>query len=142
MSGGASDPFSATNIDPTCDLASTGYELFGGEPSFGIDTERCGYVTVEQPARTNIEAGDLLHYRLWHFELRAAEPATARIAFALDRRTVHELELAIPGPSGLDAPYFEAPFDVSEGAPVHFHLQNHGSNSYALLELTVGGVAP
>lgn len=134
------DPFRDTRApDPSCDLDTTGYELFGGEPSFGVDTARCGYVTVAAPALTHIDVGDPIHLRLWHFDLVAPEPATATVAIAVGGRTLFERNLAIPGPSGLDAPFFDAPFDAVAGDRVHFHVRNHGSNSYALLELTVGG---
>lgn len=136
----ASDPFrDEAPSDPSCDLATTGYELFGGEPSFGVDTMRCGYVTAATEALTYVETGDQIHLRLWHFDLIAPEAATATVAIAIGGRTLYERFLEIPGPSGLDAPYFEAPFDGKAGDPVHFHVRNHGSNSYALIELTVGG---
>ncbi len=136
----AADPFrDQAPSDANCDLATTGYELFGGEPSFGVDTMRCGYVTAEARALTHIAEGDQIHIRLWHFDLIAPEAATATVAIAVRGETLYEQFLAIPGPSGLDAPYFEAPFDAETGDPVHFHVRNHGSNSYALLELTVGG---
>ncbi len=134
------DPFRDTRpADPDCDLETTGYELFGGEPSYGVDTARCGYVTASAPSLTHIDEGDRLHIRLWHFDLVAREPATATVAITVGGRTLFEKHLAIPGPSGLDAPTLQAPFDTEAGDRVHFHVRNHGSNSYALLEVTVGG---
>ncbi|MCS6760404.1 MAG: hypothetical protein MO852_16865 [Candidatus Devosia euplotis] len=138
VSGQSDDPFRAFD-DGGCANPSTGFELFGGEPSFGIDAVDCAYVTVAQPTLTSIAEGDPLRFRLWHFELTAPGASSATVALALDGRVVHELYLPIPGPSGLDVPRFSAPFEVAAGAPLHFHVRNHGSNSYSLLEITVGG---
>lgn len=142
VSGASDDPYRDHFTDQTCEPVATGFELFGGEASYGIDSDRCMYVTIAQPAATHVDEGDLLHVRMWHFELEAAAPATATVALALDGTTVWERFLEIPGPSGLDVPYFDAPTDVPEGATVAFHVRNHGRNSYSLLEITVGGERP
>ena len=128
--------------DASCLVEAHGQEQLGGEDSYGIDTQDCGYITLGQPALVEIDEGDVLHMRLWHFELTAREEATSTIVVALDGQTTFERSIPIPADSGLEVPYWKATQDAPAGTQIQFHLRNHGTNSYSLIELVRGGEIP
>ncbi len=134
------DPYDAFRPGPdACPPTAFGLEDLGGEPTLGINAQDCAYVTLEQPALAEVERGDLVHIRIWHFQLVALEASTATMALTIDGRTILEREIPIPSPSELLSPRFTADFDAPAGANIVFHVRNHGSNSYNLIELSRGG---
>lgn len=139
---GALDPYDARRpAGVTCDPAAIGPKLIGGEHAYDIDSKSCLFVTVAQPSQQEIFEGETLRLRLWHFEL-LGPTGTATISLCFDAQPFFYKELAIPGPSGLDAPVWKAERDVPLGTPIQFHVANHGNNSYSLIELSVGGPFP
>jgi hypothetical protein len=138
----SADPFLAGRSFPRCEATTFGPELLGGERSFGVNGIDCAYVTVGQPALVEVDEGDLLHVRFWHFALLGLDTATATVVLTVGGHPVMERFIPIPAESELFAPYFEAEFSTGAGAPVLFHVENHGSNSYNLVELTRGGDRP
>ena len=107
-------------------------------PNILIDTGACDYLTVVQHTARAVSAGELLKLRLWHFELSAPAPAQAHAAVVVDSLTVLDELVAIPAAGGLIVRELRAPHDLNAGAPVYFHLHNHGANSWALVELSAG----
>lgn len=139
----AEDPFADRHPGgEVCPAASFGPEELSGEMSFGVDGLRCLYLTVRQDSLVEIDEGDLLHYRLWHFELVGLDAATATISMTIDGQPIIEERIPVPSPSTLRAPYFDANFSAPSGSEVLLHLENHGSNSYNLIEVTRGGERP
>lgn len=137
------DPFIAEKpAGAECRTEAHGPELLGGEMTLGIDTQDCGYISVAQPALHEIKTGDVLHLRLWHFELTSLQPSQSVAAIAVDGQVIFERSIPIPAESGLESPYWEATLDTPKGAQIVFHLRNHGTNSYSLIELTRGGEVP
>jgi hypothetical protein len=49
-----------------------------------------------------------------------------------------QARVPIPSGSGLLSPEWLASRELPAGTPVHFHLHNHGANSWSLIELSVG----
>lgn len=154
----ATDPFSPLRgPDHFCDPIGYGFEDLAGEPSYGVESGACNYLTVVQPARTAIAPGDEILVRLWHFALTAPSPSEAYLAIQVGDRLIWQARLPIPCRGGLtgatpggdcpdnpnraevDPPVFTADFAALPGTPVYFHVQNHGENGYNLLEITVGG---
>ena len=110
-------------------------ESFGGEAAFEVRTDFCNDVTVTQALLTDLHAGDTVEVRLWHYELWAPAPGEGVVALAVDGEPVWEDHIAIPGPSELVKDTFTVDADVPAGAPLQFHVHNHGINTWDLLEL-------
>lgn len=138
------DPFiSRKPAEAPCVPDSIGYEDFAAEASFTVKSQGCTYVTVAQPCLSGACPGEQLHLRLWHYNLtNITGAAEAYAAIALDGKTVWEETIPIPGPSGLIRPYLPIDTELAEGTRIEFHLQNHGQNSWNLIELSVGGEPP
>ncbi|MDB4974017.1 MAG: hypothetical protein JWN48_2358, partial [Myxococcaceae bacterium] len=81
-------------------------------------------------------AGETLKVRLWHFELSAPEPATAHVAVLVDGLAILDETVPIPAAGGLLIKELRVPRPIPAGAPVYFHLHNHGANSWALVEVS------
>jgi hypothetical protein len=130
------DPFDDRPEDVGCDDSAWGNELIGGEESLEIGTDSCAYLIVAQPSLALGLAGDIVHLRLWHYELNHFEPAEAHAAVSIAGEIVWEVRHDIPGGSGMDPPYWDAPSDFEIGDEVLFHLHNHGSNTWNFIELS------
>jgi hypothetical protein len=122
--------------DMTCDpMAHKTEEVSPGVWSYSIETERCHWLTLQQSTALPIKAGDRLRMKVWHFELNAGAPANAHLGLATPYETLLIAEEPIPQPGGmvtLDALFTQ---DLPQGAPLYFHLDNHGANSWHLLEV-------
>jgi hypothetical protein len=130
----AADPFAALKTGPVdCPEAAWGVEDLSGEDALGVDTVDCGYLTVEQPSLEALHQGDTVALRLWHFELTGPEGAVSELGLALDGELVWREVLPIPREGELLTPSFIVGDDLPRGTPVHFHVSNHGSNSYNLI---------
>lgn len=132
------DPFAPPvpfRID--CDpVAGFGVQPFGGDLVFEVATGACNWATVEQPLQGDIAEGELFRPRLWHFELTSPRPAEGYAAVAIEDRIVWEYRVAIPAPSALVRHGWIADTDIPAGTPVRFHVDNHGINTWSLVEIT------
>jgi hypothetical protein len=134
---GAADPFAAERPgEAACDPSAVTQEVFGGEPALEVWTGLCDWVSVTQPLLAAVPAGAEVTLRLWHFELTAPAPGSARLAVAIDGEPVWQTTLVIPAASGLVRETWTLPRAAAAGAPIVFHLDNHGANTYALLEIS------
>lgn len=136
------DPFDDRPADAGCNRAGIMPELLAEEPVFSVDTGFCGYITVAQPTLREIAAGQSIKVRLWHFELSAPMPAQAHAAVLVDGLHVLDELIPIPSPGGLLVRELVAPRAIPKGASVYFHLHNHGSNSWSLVEVSAGPCGP
>jgi hypothetical protein len=134
----AEDPFDDRPAEIHCGAGAAMAELLGGEGSFSVDTGACDYLTVTQGTRRAVAAGELLKVRLWHFDLSAPEPAEAHAAVRVDGLPLLDERIPIPKPGGLITAQLLAPRAIPQGAPVLFHLHNHGANSWSLVEVSAG----
>lgn len=132
----ADDPFTdAPEVVDCRDYATIAQEL-GQEPVFDVETGFCNYVTVQQPALEAVAAGSTIKVRLWHFDLLAPQPAEAHVAVTVDGEPILDERVPIPAQGGLIVRELPIPRDIARGAPVLFHLHNHGANSWALVEVS------
>ncbi len=106
------------------------------DASLEVDTSLCNYLALEQPARLSVSEGDLLKLVMWHAQLWDFEVAEAHVAVLLDEQLAWEVLIPIPSDPGIYDLEIESPTDLEEGAPIHLHLHNHGSNSWNFLELS------
>lgn len=154
----ATDPFSPLREpDHYCSDACYFEEDIGGEQSLTVKSACCNYVTLAQPALRQVRRGDDLVIRLWHFQLTGPSKAEAYTAIQMGERLVWDARLpfpcrggiigAVPGgdcpdasrPADADPSQFEADFDLPAGASIYLHIQNHGENSYNMVEISVNG---
>ena len=61
--------------------------------------------------------------------------AVATLAFALGEQVLWTREVAIPGQANLVSVEFALPGAVNAGDALHFHVRNHGYNSWQLSPL-------
>lgn len=102
-----------------------------------VNTGACTYATFSQPSLAQVAPGAELSLYLFHFDLLAAEPATAHVAVQLGDRVVFEEEVAIPGKAAVYERDWVADFELPAGQPIYFHLHNHGQNTWTLAHIEV-----
>jgi hypothetical protein len=132
------DPFPDRPALVDCAPAGVLPENLSGEDVLGVETGLCGYLTAQQPTQRAVAIGEVLKVRLWHFELAAPDPAEARALLEVDGLRVLDERIPIPSPGGLIVRQLRVERAIPAGAPVYFHLHNHGANSWALVELSAG----
>ena len=132
--GAEEDPFDDRPAEPQCSPLAYGYEYIG-EGSFEVDLFSCDYLSVAQPSLHPVEAGDELRIRLWHNQL-SGPVGQGHIAVSLGGELAWEQWFDIPGGAELLAPVWTATEDVAAGSDLVFHIHNHGSNTYNLIEFS------
>jgi hypothetical protein len=130
----ADDPW-ATHADPLAPCDPRGLKDEGD--FFEIDTRVCGAATVQQPLGTDIHAGDRLEALVWHLDLVADSPATGHVVLTVGDEVLLEQDVPIPSAERLYDVRLVATFDAPAGAPVRFHVHNHGYNNWRLAYLRV-----
>ena len=130
------DPFDDRPDKIDCHELSWQYEYIG-ESSLEVSTGFCSYLSVGQASLLPVRAQDVLELRLWHSNLEADEPAEAHAALRIADELVWEDYIPIPTDSAMMTARIEHHPAFAQGAPVVFHLHNHGSNSWNLLEVSV-----
>lgn len=116
-----------------CPLGAWVYEAQGLE----VSTATCNYGMFTQPSLVDVAAGARLTASVYHFDLVAAEPATAHVALLIGTTVIWEQEIAIPGPANAFTIDLPAPSAFPKGTPVYFHLHNHGQNTWTMAGLEV-----
>ena len=117
----------------TCPLGAWLFDAEGIE----VNTQTCNYGSFVQPSKVEIVPGARIVGSLYHFDLLAAEPATAHVALLVGEVLVWEQEIAIPGKANAFTIDLPASFAAPAGTPVNFHLHNHGQNNWHLGALQV-----
>lgn len=133
------DPFTTPGDVDACSVEQMKTESVNGRQALGIATTSCNYLTAGQEAGVGAEAGEYLQVRAWHFDLTAPEGESAQMALNIDGTTVWEQERPIPSESCLALADVEIDADNSfeAGAPVRFHVRNHGNNEYYFIDARV-----
>jgi|MDSW01.1.fsa_nt_gb hypothetical protein len=133
-----SEYYDAPPDDLICDTElGTVAEELGGELVYSVYTQYCSYVTVAQPSLSFISEGEEFYLRFWHSTLTAPMGARTKVVIMIDGDLIWNQEFPIPYPSGLDVVKVEATRDYEEGAQIVYHVDNHGNNEYALVELSI-----
>lgn len=135
---GAQDPFAGEGgADVDCPEDAVQVYVFGSEPSLDVTTQDCPRATVAQPALRAGRAGDVVALRGWHELLTAIEPAEAVVALAIDGHELWRGTFPIPSDGGPILAEVSAERSWEAGAPVAWHVHNHGKNSYHLFEVVL-----
>ena len=127
-------PFAGSEEVP-CDAEAFGPEDLTGVWVFSIDTELCAWLSVTQPTALPIMPGDRIRARIWHFELTAPIDAKAYVALAIDETLLASEEKDIPSPSAFITLEVEVESEWPKGSQLIFHVDNHGANSWHLVEV-------
>ena len=128
------DPFADHRPDAVaCGIAG----FYAERGALEIDTAQCNYLAIEQPAMHSVRAGDEIAFELLHYDLTAPTPAAAHVALTLDGGVAWQTEIAIPAPANAITVSASATRAISAGAPIGFHLHNHGQNTWLLRALRV-----
>lgn len=129
----ASDPFGDRPSDDACPL---GFGLEDG--LFEVDAELCLYGSFATPSLAEVRAGDLIEAVIVHDALFSEEPgAESHLGVAIGGEVGWETTIPIPADAGFLRPTWTATADAPVGTPVHFHIHNHGVNTYRLVAISV-----
>jgi len=97
----------------------------------------CNWITLEQLSLRAIHTGDQVEVRTFHAELTAPVPGEARMTFVIGDEIVHDYETLIPSGSSFPSTTWTADKDYPAGTPLLWHVNNHGSNEYMLIEVNI-----
>lgn len=103
-----------------------------------IDTDFCNYITLQQPSLTEIRAGELIEFVMWHLELYAPTKGTGYVALMINGELVWENKVNIPGKAQFYEPTWSPQAPIPKGATVMIHLHNHGANTWKFHSITTG----
>ena len=132
------DPFNEYWSDHVrCNEDEHGLELLADLWVYSVQTGNCNWLTIEQPSLSPIYEGDLIRVEVWHFFLSALEPASARVGLATADGILIEMMERIPQPARLMELEFRAQTSIAENTPIYFHISNHGTNSWHLLDIQI-----
>jgi len=149
-----SDPFA--DMEPAgafCDPRAYAMEVLGGLETFEVDSLGCNYLTVSQPSRLSIQPGDKLYLRLVHFPITAPTGTEAYMAVQIGNRLIWDVTIPLPADTSINNPVpytlylngengvpAEIPVDFAApaGTPIYFHFQNHGENTYNVVNINRG----
>lgn len=129
------DPYEPSREGRTrCGVTDMGEEYGGIE----ISTTHCGHMTLTQPIRSDLQAGDLLEIVVWHSPLVSDTPAQGLISVDLEEVTLWSETLLIPNVARSWTLTLEVTESFAREAPLLFHVHNHGTNAYTLLSVKRG----
>lgn len=104
-----------------------------------VSTGDCNYFAVEQPALRDVPAGSVVSFTLSHLDLfdPNSESAQAHVALMIGSSLLWERTVPIPSPALIYHEQIILEDAVSADDPVFFHLHNHGTNEWKLLDIVV-----
>jgi hypothetical protein len=97
----------------------------------------CNWLTLEQPSLRAIRAGDQVEVRARHAELTAPVPGEARMTFVVGDQIALDYSVLIPSDFFFPSAIWTADKDYPAGTPLLWHVDNHGSNEYMLIEVNI-----
>lgn len=127
--GAEDDPFAAHRPDGVdCGIAGYYVEL----DQLELDTSRCNYAALEQPALHAVGEHDELGLELTHYDLTAPEPAQAHVALWFGATPQWETTIEIPHAAQVLPVVVPVNRSLAPGETIGFHLHNHGQNTWLL----------
>lgn len=112
------------------------------EAWLSVRTQNCGYVTVSQPLLHDVEACTALLVHIWYFKFLAPKDVDG-VGFELVVTVGDDVQAPLfawsgdqlPPESGLVYEVVQTPRRLLAGEMVHYHVSNHGSNSWEFIQL-------
>jgi hypothetical protein len=135
----ASDPYAARLVDGAgCDYTS--FLVEGADPPvLEVLTLICDFLTLSQPSLVDLAEGDALRIVVSHGPLAAPDSSPAEGFVAVRVGDTEIWTTTVPLPS-TQSQSFQAEWiadrDYPAATPIAFHVDNHGTNSWRLLEIT------
>jgi len=127
------DPFKSKKPEKVeCD--PTSFKLEGNVTE--VDMRICNFITLVQDSVIDIKKGEGVEFIFSHLYLYNEEPAEAYIAGAIKSRVLFEHKKKIPSQEDVVELIWIADEDIKRGEKIHFHIQNHGTNTYKFLSFT------
>ena len=132
------DPFNEYWSDHVkCGEDEHGVEMLADIWAYSIQTGECNWLTIKQPSLSVIYEGDIVRAEVWHFFLSALEPASALVGLATPDAILAEMVELIPQPARMIELEFVAQTTIAKHTPIYFHISNHGTNSWHLLNIQI-----
>jgi hypothetical protein len=103
----------------------------------GDQANLCNWITLEQPSLRAIRAGDRVEVRAHHSPLTAPVPGEAHMTFVIADEAPLDHTVSIPSDFAFPSATWTATKDYPAGTPLLWHVDNHGSNEYMLIEVNV-----
>jgi len=122
------DPWPGGDTQPPCPPRAGQLE----EGFFEIDLKECGWVTAEAQSRASIAQGQLLTTLIFHTALVADSPGSATLGLMADGEELWRLEVPIPSPTDFHEVEIRLAAPLRQGSALHWHVHNHGANSYRI----------
>jgi len=99
----------------------------------------CNWITLEQPSLRAIRAGDEVQVRASHDTLTAPVPGVARMSFVVGDELAFDEQIPINPINGFEllSTIWTAPKDYPAGTSLLWHVDNHGTNEYLLIEVNI-----
>lgn len=137
---GDADPLAAHRPDVVVCSNVAGWYFEGG--LLEVNTGRCNYLALGQPASLRVPVGASLTTQLRHFDLTSPEPTTAHVALTIRDVVVWEERIPVPSEARVTDITVDLPVAVETGDELGIHLHNHGQNTYNfapwLVSATIG----
>lgn len=104
---------------------------------FSVDTLECNYATASQPSLADVPEGWSLFFRIWHFRITLGEgPFTIALYVGDPPELLYSTTRPVPSESGLIFDELVTPRPIAAGEPLYWHIDNHGDNSWSIIELS------
>jgi hypothetical protein len=126
---GAEDDYFEDRPD-LVDCPQSGYGVEDG--FFEVTTDACDYGTFEQPVLIGATRAEKIRLLFWHSPLSASEPAEAHVALGINGQVLWEQYISIPNDAIVYDETISVLEDFEKGDSLHYHLHNHGNNSWRL----------
>lgn len=134
------DPFGEQG-DRLCDPLGYGPEFLGqtdidpGTPAFQVKTGVCDWATLYQPTTVEVKRSDRFEIRVFHEPLIGPAGTLATVGVSIEDEIVWLEPVPILPQSGFLVPQLELNRELPVGTVLLFHVDNHGANSYHLIDI-------
>jgi hypothetical protein len=123
--------------DRVCQMPADVFsEVLDEDTSLTVNTNVCGWATISEPLSDDFAIGQSMFARLFYFQQIAPGIADAHVLVTVAGQTVFQKTLPLPQPSTLIAEDFKSPVAGKKGDPLLWHIDNHGVNTWNILELS------
>ena len=100
-----------------------------------IKTDDCNYISVNFTVLQDVPAETPIRSVIFHEDLWAPEPAQAHVAWIFPDGIFWEQDISIPSTSSFHLHEAELSTELKKGDKIHFHLHNHGMNTWNVIAL-------
>jgi hypothetical protein len=134
----AADPFPDRPAEVNC--PATAYGIDAG--AFGVYTGDCNYITASQNILLPLEPGDIVEVEAGYGTLLSEKPAEGHLDISLPGLPLLDITVKIPSPPQYYVKEIPVTASLPAGAPILFHVHNHGPNSWRVLRVERKRPAP